>query len=186
LFANVTFIIFNYDRCIEHFLRDALSTYYALPLPQIEEILKKATFIHPYGTVGRLSWEARDGIAYGAKIGAETLLEIASQLKTFSEQSTDKNVIRQLGDAMREASTIVFLGFAFHEQNMKLLAPKERSKSSRVFATAFSVSDSDSDAIRSSILDTIQVPSTAIRVEIRNDLKCAGLFEQYWRSLRAS
>ena len=49
------------------------------------------------------------------------LLEIAGQLKTFTEQSRDEAADEAIRGHIQEAGTIVFLGFAFHDLNMSLL-----------------------------------------------------------------
>jgi hypothetical protein len=186
IFENTAFIIFNYDRCLEHFLVEALTAYYVADVNEMRQIVKAAKFIHPYGVVGRLDWIRPEGASFGADIGGEPLLEIASQLKTFTEQFSDEAMRTDLQAAMVQANTIVFLGFAFHEQNMKLLEPGARSDVRRVFATAYNLSKSDCGVITKSILDTLHAKAAHIDIEIRNDLKCSDLFKQYWRALRAS
>ena len=51
---------------------------------------------------------------------------------------------------MREADRIVFLGFAFHRQNMKLLWPDSGGAlfHRRVYGTAIEISDSDAGLIK--------------------------------------
>ncbi|HEU4550131.1 MAG TPA: SIR2 family protein, partial [Rhizomicrobium sp.] len=186
IFENVTFVVFNYDRCLEHFLAEALAAYYVDRLDDMRRVVANAKFIHPYGTVGELGWFGSMGPSFGAEVSGEKLLQIAGGLKTFTEQFTDEVLQAKLQTEIERARTVVFLGFAFHEQNMKLLAPKQKSDAKRIFATAYAVSQSDCEVIIGNILATLQTKPAHTSVEIRNDLKCAGLFEQYWRSLRAS
>ncbi len=55
-FESITLIIFNYDRCIEHFLYYALQIYYKLPGPEAAGLVKNINIYHPYGSVGTLPW----------------------------------------------------------------------------------------------------------------------------------
>ncbi|MBV8799424.1 MAG: hypothetical protein JO208_06420 [Alphaproteobacteria bacterium] len=184
-FENLVLVVFNYDRCVEHFLAHALSSYYALPEIDAQQIVRSISLIHPYGTVGHLAWQQHGGLMFGAEGGGRTLLQISGQVRTFTEQMSDQNVREQIQEAMDEADNIVFLGFAFHEQNMALLKANPSRRSRKVFATALGVSASDCEAIASEVYSIYDSNRDQIRMEIRNDLKCVELFEQYWRSLRA-
>jgi hypothetical protein len=52
IFDNVSFIIFNYDRCLEYFLLHALQRLYGLDQSKAEEICNSLRVIHPYGAYG--------------------------------------------------------------------------------------------------------------------------------------
>jgi hypothetical protein len=67
-FQSITLIIFNYDRCIEHFIYCALQNYYKISEAEATEIVKNMNIYHPYGNVGTLPWMSRDGaIEFGKK-----------------------------------------------------------------------------------------------------------------------
>jgi hypothetical protein len=183
LFANVAFVIFNYDRCLEEFLKQATSIYYALPTDESLALIQNATFVHPYGTVGPLLWQQMpDRIAFGSDIYSSNLRMSAARLRTFTEQARDPVALNALARAMNDAETIVFLGFAFHAQNMQLMRD-HLLRCEHAFATAYGISNSDCGVIRKDILG-LQFEN--FEIEIRNDLTCAGLFDQYWRSLRSA
>ena len=60
IFDNVSFIVFNYDRCIEHFLLFVLQNAYGISDREAGKILvEKLRIIHPYGVVGDICQEAR-------------------------------------------------------------------------------------------------------------------------------
>ena len=82
-----------------------------------------------------------------------------------------------------EAEIIVFLGFAFHQQNMRLIDPDIKGNAKRVFATASGISQGDSPIVTKQILDFLR---TKPHVHLRHDLKCFGLFNEFWRSLSSS
>lgn len=180
-FENVAFVIFNYDRCVEHFLCEALRTYYALSPEDAQHLVGRARFFHPYGTVGPLQWQDGMGISLGAEVNGDKLLNISGGLRTFTERIEDEEALAAIKGATLEAEMVVFLGFAFHEQNMKLL---ELFDCRHVFATAYRMSDSDCGVVSDEIRALSRGP-TDFTIEIRNDLTCVGLFEQYWRSFRA-
>ncbi len=182
LFDNVSFITFNYDRCIEQYLIYALSSYYAISESESENIVNKLIIKHPYGQVGRLPLQ--DSIN-PVKFGQTTyidLLHVASQLKTFTEQEADPSKLNNTHQLLVDASTVVFLGFAFHELNMQLLDPGVPTNISRVFATAKGLSNSDCSIVKEDIRLIIR-PKIEPVITINSTLTCYQLFETYWRSL---
>lgn len=70
---NVTIVSFNYDRCLEQYLVDALSQTYRLTYADAHQIVSRIRIIHPYGSLGRLPagrFHARgpDEVAFGSTI----------------------------------------------------------------------------------------------------------------------
>src|SRR5690606_32255000 len=55
--ANVQFVIFNYDRCLEEFMWLATQAYFDISHEEAAEILAGVPFIHPYGSLGPLPWQ---------------------------------------------------------------------------------------------------------------------------------
>jgi hypothetical protein len=55
-FKQVKLIVFNYDRCIEHFIYYALQNYYRLSNIEASELMEYLEIYHPYGVVGTLPW----------------------------------------------------------------------------------------------------------------------------------
>ncbi|MDQ4406507.1 hypothetical protein RBU00_09770 [Rhizobium sp. AN63] len=53
LAEGVSIICFNYDRCIEMYLLEALRSRYRMPYQDARRIVGAMNIIHPYGTLGR-------------------------------------------------------------------------------------------------------------------------------------
>lgn len=182
LFKNVSFVTFNYDRCIQTFMYYALQNYYRVSEKEASEIVSTLTVLHPFGSVGRLNWEDARGIAFGADIGGQRLLEQSKQIKTFSERIEDEEALVRIRNQVQRAETIVSLGFAFHKTNMELLRPQESSVS-KIYATALNFSASDVAQIDREWRLLLSMPKRRIEVALHNGLKCAGLFKEYWRTM---
>jgi len=139
LFDNISFIVFNYDRCVEYFLLNAISTLYSVNRIRAIELVKKLKIYHPYGSVGKIKGLTinNDGLVvdFGESCDSTKLLQVSKQVKTFTEQVEDKTEIESIRQLVLEVETIVFLGFSFQQQNMDLLAPNQPSNISRVFHT---------------------------------------------------
>lgn len=181
---NITLIIFNYDRCIEHFLLHSLQNWYKINEAEAAEIVKCINIYHPYGQVGHLPWmRTIDSIGFGELPTGQKLLELASQIKTFAEGTDpESSEILEIKQHMAKVSHLIFLGFAFHKLNMKLLAPAANVKGFnivRCFATTYQLSESNKEAISQKISSLY---STEVGVRMA-DLQCNAFFNEYKNSL---
>jgi hypothetical protein len=182
IFADITIIDFNYDRCIPQFLRYAISRAYHIELADADTLLDRLTLVRPYGHVGPLSPKiATSAVGFGTEVTGERLVSISSGLKTFTEQIDDPVLQASLADAIGQASQIIFLGFAYHKQNLELLgsAPDDCS----VLGTAFGFSDSDSSAIENQIRNSLFSASEPARITLLNKLTCTSLVRDYRRTI---
>lgn len=180
--AGITFVIFNYDRCIEHFFFHALQTYYRITPEKSAEILSCVNFLHPYGTLGSLPWESeKPGLEYGADIPTGELVELAKGILTFTESTlVPQSDLKQIQDAIASTPMLIFLGFAFHRINMRLLF-SELHVSGRyiqIFGTAYKVSEYDTKFIVHELRNKFKSEA-----ELRNDLVCDKLFGEYSRAI---
>jgi hypothetical protein len=54
---RVSFINFNYDRCLEHYLYHSFQNYYRISDVESKKLVEEIRIIHPYGSVGKLNWQ---------------------------------------------------------------------------------------------------------------------------------
>jgi hypothetical protein len=184
--SEIELVIFNYDRCVEHFLPHALNTYYGMGIGNAERLVDGMNIFHPYGTIGLLPRASGkpDAVAYGADVTAEKLLEIINGIKTFAEGTNEtESRITSLRTSVRTASRIVFLGFAFHRMNLDVIAPMPPVTGTRnielCLGTGWMLSDSNQEHICRELERRMQPPE---RVELFPG-KCAALLEQHSRAL---
>jgi hypothetical protein len=190
VFENIGFIIFNYDRCIEHFLLNALRQLYSISEQRAAETLQRLNIIHPYGDVGILKTAlSNDGVFYGGDYEGlnEDYVDLAKRIRTYTEAKDDEER-ENMDIALRDAERWVFLGFGFHEQNLKLLKPGAGHEQKTVFATALKMSGSDLNVTRGRIAAFFK---SGARVDMHQQLEktvhpnltCAQLFDYYTQSL---
>lgn len=188
LFANVTIITFNYDRCIEFYVAQYLTTYFLLKSSDANALAQKLTVLHPYGQVGQLPWNGRSEflpIDFGSAIHPGQLVECVDQIYTFTEQRTEPKVIQKVHQAVSTASCIVFLGFAYHDLNMAILTPDVISNPKIIYGTAFGISDKNVARIHVSVRNAM---SHAIAGSPEFDMSepnvgCNQFLEDYWRPI---
>lgn len=169
----------KYDRSLEHFLFHALKRLYGADDFQAASWVNSLKIIRPYGSLGSLPWQGHGGTEYGAKAKVDKIESIYERIRTFGEQLDDKELILSLREQIRLASSVVFLGFAFHRQNVELLTPGESGTPKSVFATAYGVSKNGCDVIERQIRRMLRLINTP--PQIRRDLTCSKLFDVYWQ-----
>ncbi|MBR1247080.1 hypothetical protein JQ609_09060 [Bradyrhizobium sp. AUGA SZCCT0169] len=150
-FDNITFVNFNYDRCIEQYL------YFALQRIGIEEagaalIVAGLNMIRPYGSVGPLLPSIPNHVLFG---GAVDPFNMLAGIRTYTENESLHDS-GHLVTALQGAKLVLFLGFGFHAQNLRLLQlPDPRAK--RVMATVKKVHQANRIDIQSALGSTLRV-----------------------------
>ena len=100
--------------------------------------------------------ESPEGLSFGADVNAAKLLSVASKIQTFTERTSDANLMQEIENLIRESKRIVFLGFAYHSQNLKLIAVDELDKKD-MLGTAFNVPKPNLEFIRYSLTQALKI-----------------------------
>lgn len=138
---NITFVSFNYDRCIHQFFFHAARQYFALSDGQVEEMLAVLNILYPYGSIGDFSWQTSGQTNFGGSLTGEKLLTVSRNLRTFTEGSgTDR--VKRIRRAFEDAEVVMFMGFGFLNLNVDLLFGREEFEVQRVLATGKGLSES--------------------------------------------
>jgi hypothetical protein len=189
IFDYVSFIVFNYDRCVEHFLLHSLQKLYGISEQEASAILDDVQIVHPYGLIGDLERSTfRGGIPFG---GGDRLtanyVALSDEIKTYTERVASADLLLSIEAEMQKAKCVVFLGFAYHSQNMRLLKPSTAIPNKRIFGTAYGMSAADTEVVSHQIADffspTMTTKTRSTTITLENNLTCAGLFDSYSKSL---
>ena len=186
-FSSIALIVFNYDRCIEQFLYHSIQNYYGLSADSAASLVKAMEIYHPYGMVGSLPWSAGSAyMEFGGEPSAQHLVSLAEQIKTFTEGTNpEASDIMEIRRRVDTADTLIFLGFAYHRQNLELLERPTDSKNNRereikCYGTALGISEADLGVIESEITELLG-PMQFYNLE--GNLTCSELFNKYRRTL---
>jgi Zn-dependent alcohol dehydrogenase len=162
------------------FLLNALQTVYGIREQEAQSIVDALEIIHPYGVID-------PSVQFGTT--RAHWVQLAEGIKTYTEQVGAGDVVSRVETIIHRADHIVFLGFAYHDQNMQLLKPaKQFSASKSIFGTAFGMSDSDVNVVGGQIDSWFKGRDARIyrkdgMINIENKLKCVELFDHYAKSL---
>jgi hypothetical protein len=187
---DISFIIFNYDRCFEYFAWNALMVYYNINSDMAKETVQGLHIIHPYGTVGEL-WDDNGELTFGVDSHPEGhLLDLSKKIKTFTESgAAEQDRDSGIKYLVERADRIIFLGFAYHEQNIDLLFRRPgvlhaldgvpMSENIACYGTGYNISEKDLlhvHTLLSRASDKIK------ECDIAN-VTCAQFFREFWHRL---
>lgn len=183
-FQNLTFVCFNYDRCIEHYFFNAAKALCSFDDAETARVLKHLKIFHPYGRIGKPHWEGGPPmlrLKFGAEINDdEQLIELSKGIKTFTEKVDEGDELKAIHEAISEAESIIFAGFSFLDQNMDLLTPQRAASAKSVYATAFDESRPNQEIARGLILQLLAGRDNPapddIGIDIQHSTITAGSF----------
>lgn len=173
---GITIICFNYDRCIEFYLEHAIMrAYRGVDRDVARKIVSNISIIHPYGWLGDLGQ-----LPFGAPLDRIKLYEVSDSLVTWSESVDDrKDQLEIMRGKIAAARNLVFLGFAFASQNLKLLDPSLSEKAANVvnvYATGYGLSADVESKLKGKILRMYRRNASdyaANFVTIKYDMVCS-------------
>ena len=181
-FSNITFVIFNYDRCIETFAVIWVSEYHGIPRTRAAEIVESLTFLHPYGHVGPISWKDREPLpeSFGITPRPDKLYELSKSIRTFTEGvETESSQLGQVKYSLTQSKQVLFLGFGYIDLNLRLLGDTDRSYfPSRVIGTAHGLSAFDTSVVRSRLQEIFSTPDDQIFLNADSCLKTVQDFSR--------
>jgi hypothetical protein len=183
IFDAISIISFNYDRSLEYFLVEMLRIYYNIPEDEAQRVLQKLMIVHPYGTVG--PWhEGNDHQPFGEAVySPQNLLRLAQRIQTYTQSSAHAEDVRRM---VSEAETVVFLGFGYIRENLRLLAPHKDTRSTQqIYGTAHGFSEPNKTVITNILGPFISQPlrpregaAAAPPIALFRGT-CAEFFEEY-------
>ena len=148
--------------------------------------IKKLVVYHPYGSIGDLQWQTvRQPTPFGIELEhPDTLLNMADRIRTFTEKVSDAARIAELRNVVADARNVVFLGFAYHPQNLELLKAQAVMTPKRIYGTVKGVSGPDQSVIDEALRRMVGAPTVNLVQEMNlHNGTCSTLFDTYSRSL---
>lgn len=147
----VVFVTFNYDRSLEHYLYQLIRNTFTSASE--EEAIKAARhfkIVHVHGRVGCLPWQEMPAEVLRREFqgdnGWGNAKECAKSIYIISELEPLTDEYISARKALHTAKRIVFLGFGFHDENMRRLKPvqdTEKIKADQVIASTFGLHPRD-------------------------------------------
>jgi len=122
---NLSFINFNYDRSIEHFLYNCFHATFRTEgrsEADINDKLKMIKVIHVYGRLCYLPWQGKPSRQYQPGFDSDIIADARDQIKLISEAKKSSTEFREAQSLLSRAERVYFLGFGYHDANLDRLA----------------------------------------------------------------
>ena len=188
---EINIICFNYDRCIEHYLIEAIHKAYRIERNAAKEIVDDINIIHPYGTLGRVPYQQGGYgdrmLAFGPDLERSfRLFTVSENIRTYAEQTHKEKEVKSIHDAICDCKSLIFLGFGFNNQNLDLLRIRTLKEypdptPRNIYTTGVGIFEQANDTLRRRILDLFVERDMhdrwSNRVHIENGQGCKELFK---------
>lgn len=173
----VSFITFNYDRSLEHFLFVSLKHSYGKTDQECTSEIAKIPIIHLYGRLGFLPWQHTAGRSYHHQIDGRVIRNAVQNMKIVHEDTSGAadDDFERAKELIAKAEQVYFLGFGYNEINMRRLDLRNVLSTSEARDTAVDIVGREKDRIDQ---------YTAKKIQLQN-LDCFSFVKQIvdWSSL---
>jgi hypothetical protein len=120
---RISFVTFNYDRSVEHFLFTALSNTYGRSIGEVKAVLDKIPIVHLHGRLGALPWQDGPSRPYEPSFNQKTLQIAADSIKIIHEDISDgrDKDFAKAKDLLMIADQVILMGFGYNAMNVERL-----------------------------------------------------------------
>ncbi|WP_372574163.1 hypothetical protein [Ruegeria jejuensis] len=161
--ARVLFVVFNYDRCLEQFFKYYVVSYFRLG-PKDKNRLSAALKIwHPYGSLSEANpfssveafiRKAKSEVPFGQTDNDIGYL-LWDPIKMFTETEGFEGLRREYRDAVidsiEKCDQVVFLGFGYHKQNLRILSSYDATNDCDVWGTCLGLPKYETDSVQENL-----------------------------------
>ena len=178
--TKTTFITFNYDRSLEHFLFSSFQNSFNLTEQETNQLIDKIfDFHHVYGCVLPLNWMRINGIKSNYATG-ETLVHIDHSYTNIKLIYSDRiQLPTEYQEKISNSKKIFFLGFGFASVNLEFLNIKNLLNNNHsIFATGIGILEKQ----KSQIIQSISHGAVGIRdhkIHIKQEMNNLQLLQAY-------
>ena len=164
---KVTFITFNYDRSLEHYLFRCFSNTFCEKRSNFEGFLNPNNFreiipfrfLHVYGQVDQI--ECLGGTPYGSTVDFIGLESQATNIRVIGERADE--VMGCIDELIVSAKRIFFLGFGFAEENIEALGLSSLiDENTMIYASTYGMTKRENDAVNSMFVATFSNKKCAV------------------------
>ncbi len=185
---KVSFITFNYDRSLEHFLYESLINSFKDKIgnrPLSKNDILPFEVVHVYGKIAPLHWQSDNHLEYGCdlKIDAE---QYTDNIGVIYSRADEKAILKAV-NLIKKAERIFFLGFGFADENLGVLdLPSILDMEKKLYGTAIGMTEREKRRIENLIrkgmvgdkpgLGDTRLARAKVKIE---NMDCLKLLQEY-------
>ncbi len=131
---KISFVSFNYDLSLEHYLFRAVESSFDLTREKVADILSNLRIVHVHGRIGKAPWEEDYKNLIDIDTGSQGIKIISDEIGRDPEFEQAKRLIYS-------AERIYLMGFGYHEINIERLNLKSLAKNKFVKGNSFGLTN---------------------------------------------
>ncbi len=140
---KISFITFNYDRSLEHFLFVSLKHSYGRSDAETAEVLRTIPIIHVYGQLGKYLPLDKTGRQYGNQVDSGVISRCVAEIK-IAHESASGGTFSKAHEVLGQAEKVCFLGFGYYRINLeRLQLSRVRPGAGMYIGTAHGLEDAE-------------------------------------------
>jgi len=167
--ANVTFLTFNYDRSLEHFLFTAIHNTHLAEEGSVPSVMERIPVVHVHGRIGQLPWQKNSGEyqrAYTPRLDSHVVMKAAEWIRIPGTESPPDQQHHRAAAELYQAERIVFLGFGYHPDNLRTLkvpevlqqgCPQTKDGTRYVCGTAYGLKEAERHLVLTQLQGTTEL-----------------------------
>ena len=175
---DISFITFNYDRSLEHFLFESLNNSFKnIDAKEIAKVILQISIIHVYGKITDLPWEDSNQFKGYRDFKLEYCADYANNINVIYSSRVDEERITRAKTLIKDADRIFFLGFGFAKENLDILNIKGNiNGNQKIYGTAYGLSKNEILKKKSYFSKTYKADTPDLIIE---NCDCLTLLKNY-------
>lgn len=125
---ELSILTFNYDRSLDFYLFRTLKSAYGKSDEECAKILEAIPIVHLHGKLGALPWEKGIKRPYVPEVARGNVRRISKEIIIVSEGVSKYDTFNTAHEILKKAERIYFLGFGYHNENLRRLNIIESGK----------------------------------------------------------
>ena len=132
---RISFITYNYDRSLEHYLVSAMMSLYGKPYEDCYQLLNdEFKILHLHGALGTLDSQDGEYLEYGkSNLKTEDYKRNSHSIRIIHENIDNDHVFMESHKILQNTSQIIFLGFGYNQVNINRL--KLNQSTAKIYGT---------------------------------------------------
>lgn len=145
---QVSFVTFNYDRCLEQLFYVSLKSTFGLSDAEWVKLMSSIPIVHVYGSLGPFPYVSGNGRAFTPDVDLEVARECAKGIRILHEGAEDDPSFQDAFGHMKSAEIVCFLGFGYHPVNMQRLGIAALGEETTLLGCAFGMTQEEQQRVK--------------------------------------
>ena len=140
---KLSVLTYNYDRSFEQYLFTSLKNSFGLEDYEAAIMVNSIPIVHLHGHLGTLPWQREGGRDYAQDSTPEAIRQASQTIKIIHRPVETYPEFLKAYKLIEKAERLIFLGFGYHEDNVKRLKIPWSDPRREIFGSSFKLTRSE-------------------------------------------